>query len=106
MKRAVTYKTEADLCADFIAAVRHDGKWECYPETAGWDILCVRASDGAQVGVEAKLRFNARVLNQALEEYGWAPDRSGPDYRAVLCNSNWCLDGNQRDSYGPSPDRS
>lgn len=90
---ASTYASEAALCADFIAWVkRQSGQvvygrripvWTAYAETAGWDILLV-AEDGTQIGIEAKLKFNMKVLAQALPER-WAHwHDSGPDYRAVL----------------------
>lgn len=76
---------EADLCAAFIAALPKG--WTSYAETGGWDILLVR-DDGFQVGIEAKLKFNATVLQQSLEEYaGWHADAEGPDCRAVLVPS-------------------
>lgn len=74
---------EADLCADFKAAVEHCG-WTVYPETAGWDLLLV-GPEGVQVGVEAKLRGNVDVLAQAVGLIGWPdPHHKGPDYHAVL----------------------
>ncbi len=85
------YETEAALCADFLEWLKHgdrfsraeDCHWTPYAETAGWDILLV-ASDGTQIGVQAKLKFNMKVLCQSLPDQ-WAEwhDR-GPDYRAVL----------------------
>lgn len=79
------YLTEAALCADYIAEVTRTGEWLAYPETAGWDILLVRVSDGLQIGIEAKLRLNAEVIHQAAEqEYWYNADKEGPDYRAVL----------------------
>jgi hypothetical protein len=84
MKREAPYKTEADLCAAFIAGI---GKgWTAYAETAGWDILLVRKADGVQIGIEAKLKLNAEVVVQAIEGGRWhpRPDAPGPDYRAVL----------------------
>lgn len=73
------FASEAELCAAFIAALP-DG-WTVYAETAGWDILLVRA-DGIQVGIEAKLRLNLEVVEQAcVTRQG---SLSGPDYRAVL----------------------
>jgi hypothetical protein len=77
--------SEADLCAGFIAAATKDGKWRAYPETAGFDILLVRTSDGAQIGIEAKLTLNNKVLTQVLPDGGrWNAVEEGPDYRAVL----------------------
>lgn len=78
------FEKESDLCAAFIAAV-DPRDWICYNETEGWDILAVRKADGAQVGIEAKLRLNAEVVVQALPEMlRWNAATVGPDYRAVL----------------------
>jgi hypothetical protein len=76
------WASEAELCAAFIAHIgsRHKD-WDCYPETADWDILVVNRLNGLQVGVEAKLELNIRVLEQATDRLH---SRSGPDYRAVL----------------------
>lgn len=74
------FESEAHLCETFIKAVPKG--WTVYPETAGFDIVLVR-NDGIQVGVEAKLQFNVKVLEQASETGScWRHD--GPDYRAVL----------------------
>lgn len=94
MKSKPKYATEADLCADFIAWVkRKSGRieragiqtpnWVPYAETAGWDILLV-ADDGTQIGIQAKLKFNMKVLMQSVPD-SWDDWRGrGPDYRAVL----------------------
>lgn len=77
------FAKETDLCAAFIAALP-DG-WTAYPETGGFDILLVRAGDGVQIGVEAKLRLNAKVISQAAERsdyYGVGGEN--PDFRSVL----------------------
>lgn len=80
-KREPVFKTEADLCAAFIAWTKRWG-WTAYAETAGWDIVLVRSS-GVQIGVQAKLAFNTKVLAQSLPHY--ARDAEiGPDYRVVL----------------------
>lgn len=82
------YAREADLCADFISAVEKKGDWICYPETAGFDILLRRKIDDAQIGIEAKLKLNAKVIAQALPQYlAWSCAITGPDYRAVLVPS-------------------
>lgn len=93
MKRDPQFATEADLCAAFIAwAARETGRaggraptpaWTAYAETAGWDILLV-AADGTQIGIQAKQRFNMKVLQQAVPPTWEAWRDSGPDYRAVL----------------------
>lgn len=76
------FASEVDLCAQFLAAIGDD--WTPFAETQGWDILLVRKSDGFQIGIEAKLKLNLDVINQAIEEYGWNAMASGPDCRAVL----------------------
>lgn len=83
MKKPKPFATEADLCARFLSSIPDE--WTAYKEWAGWDILLVRKEDGFQIGIEAKLRLNAKVLTQALEEYGsWHADSPGPDCRAIL----------------------
>jgi hypothetical protein len=82
VKREPVFKSEADLCAVFIAEVEKKKDWTAYAETAGWDILLVRISDGCQIGIQAKLKLNAKVLTQAAE--GRWDRESGPDYRACL----------------------
>lgn len=78
------FATEADLCTAFIAAVEARRKWRCYPETCGFDILLVNVNDGRQIGVEAKLRLNNKVVAQALPDYFYGYAMEGPHYRAVL----------------------
>jgi hypothetical protein len=83
------FRTEKDLCACFIEIIKRRpdlkqprNEWVVYPETGGFDILLVRKSDGFQIGIEAKLRLNAKVVAQSL------PDKYdhgvGPDFRAIL----------------------
>jgi hypothetical protein len=78
------FKTEADLCRRFLDGVAKIAGWTPYAETAGWDILLVRNEDGFQIGIEAKLKLNLQVINQAIDgdTYGWS--RRGPDCRAIL----------------------
>lgn len=90
------FKSEADLCTAFIEWVKaSSGKrdcgylvpvWTAYAETAGWDILLV-SDCGMQIGVEAKLKFNMKVLSQALPENYEAWRETGPDFRAILVPS-------------------
>lgn len=82
-KREPQFANEAELCAAFVRqTTKRRAGWTAYPETCGWDLLMVRG-DGAQVGIQAKMRLNAEVINQALEEPLWY-GACGPDYRAVL----------------------
>lgn len=75
--------TEADLCREFIEGLPKG--WTAYPETGGFDILLSRDADGFQIGIEAKLTLNAKVICQAAEGRSiWAVAASGPDCRAVL----------------------
>lgn len=74
------FAKESDLCAAFIAAL--PDAWTAYAETEGWDILLARGADGFQIGVQAKLKLNAKVLVQAAE--GNHSSELGPDCRAVL----------------------
>lgn len=76
--------TESELCAEFIKLIDTAGKWTCYAETAGFDILLVRKSDGVQIGIEAKLALNIKVVSQAYPDLRWGYGMIGPDYRAVL----------------------
>lgn len=82
MKKVKPFATEVDLCAAFIAALPKG--WTNYNEVAGWDILLSRDVDGFQIGIQAKLKCNVRVVQQSLEEYRWAVMAPGPDCRAVL----------------------
>lgn len=78
------FASEAELCAAFIAEACKDGRWTAYNESAGFDILLVHR-DGLQVGIEAKLAFNLKVLLQALPQYiQYSHGVTGPDFRAVL----------------------
>ncbi len=81
------FENEAALCAAFIGALPHG--WTAYAETAGFDILLVRGTDGAQIGVEAKMTLNAKVLLQAVEGIysGHGSSYGGPDFRAALVPS-------------------
>ena len=78
------YDSEAAMCADFCTWARQQG-WVPYAETAGWDILLV-GSDGTQIGVHAKLKFNMQVLGQVVHSfYDEVHGSTGePDFRAVL----------------------
>lgn len=77
------FPTEAELCARFIEKL--DDGWIAYAETGGWDILLVRKVDGFQIGVEAKLKMNLQVVNQAIEDHGyWHSVGQNPDCRAIL----------------------
>ena len=79
-KKDQAFKLESDLCAAFLAEIPKD--WQAYPETGGWDILLAHKTRNWQIGVEAKLKLNAKVLLQAAE--GRWDLETGPDYRAVL----------------------
>lgn len=86
-KNTNQFTKESDLCALFIKCLPEG--WTAYPETGGFDILLSRDSDGFQIGVEAKLRLNAKVIQQAMEGRSWSyVNGPGPDCRAVLVPSD------------------
>lgn len=74
------FNTEAELCAAFLACV--PATWQAYPESCGFDIVLAHKETGAQIGIEAKLTLNAKVLVQVTA--GRERFSIGPDYRAVL----------------------
>jgi hypothetical protein len=69
--------------ADVPEHWRDERTWVIYPETCGWDLLLVQEVTGVQVGIEAKLALNAKVISQSLPHHRWYESR-GPDYRAAL----------------------
>ncbi|WP_282029453.1 hypothetical protein [Paracoccus marcusii] len=75
----IQWTSEAALCATFIAAL--PGDWTAYAETAGYDIVLV-GPGGVQIGVEAKLTLNTKVLVQVMSGRSYCGP--GPDFRAVL----------------------
>lgn len=80
---------ETDLCAAFIKSIPEE--WVAYPETGGFDILLVRKEDGFQIGIEAKLKLNAKVILQAVErKEHYYITYPGPDCRAVLVPEDFC----------------
>lgn len=83
-KKVPLFQSEAALCDAFMAWARARG-WTPYPETAGWDVLVV-IEGGLQIGVQAKLRFNLKVLAQTFPrlEPGFYANEHGPNYRAIL----------------------
>lgn len=80
----VLYPTEAALCAAFVREFNRVDGWTCYPETGGFDVLVAHA-DGRQIGVEAKLQLNAKVVDQILPElHSYRYDDTGPNHRLVI----------------------
>lgn len=77
----MSFTTEADLCLAFAETV--PSAWTIYNETAGFDMVLVHES-GFQIGVEAKLRLNAKVVLQAVDTGHRRGTGAGPDARAVL----------------------
>lgn len=75
-----TFATEAALCAAFLQCVPET--WVAYPESCGFDIVLAHKETGAQIGIEAKLVLNTKVLVQVTE--GRDREKRGPDFRAVL----------------------
>jgi hypothetical protein len=81
----MTWTNEAELVASFVDRVGRlrDNPWTVYAETAGWDLL-LQHRDGYQLGIEAKMSLNAKVIDQALTGATKWHVSSGPDYRGVL----------------------
>lgn len=86
------FANEADLVQAFCSEVERRNEhthythptWTIYHETAGWDLLLVEDTYGYQVGIEAKMTLNAKVLEQSLSGLHRHGGGDGPDYRAVL----------------------
>lgn len=82
--KSPTINNESELCTAFIEQLNAVPGWVCYPESAGFDILAVHES-GRQIGVEAKLRLNAKVAEQILpHETDFQYEVPGPDHRIVI----------------------
>lgn len=77
----VKFRTEAELCAAYAGCVPDN--WTIYNETAGFDMLLVHET-GFQIGVEAKMKLNPKVVLQAADTGYRSGTGSGPDARAVL----------------------
>lgn len=79
------FESEKHLVDAFLGTVDHS-VWKVYPETGGFDLLLSRISDQFQIGIEAKLKLNLRVITQAadLAVNGRNAIHPGPDCRAVL----------------------
>ncbi len=73
------FKLESELCEYFIGIAKEYG-WTIFPEQNDWDFIMVR--NGIQVGVQAKLKANKKVLTQCLPRLLY--NGNGPQYRAVL----------------------
>lgn len=83
----MAFTKESDLVAAFCDQFERrislrKQPWIIYPETGGFDLLLVHKENGTQIGLEAKLSLNAKVLSQAIPSYDM--DGTGPDYRGVL----------------------
>lgn len=96
-KAAPEFESETALVAAFVqwidgqnaAAAKYPPRrgggehstWTVYHESCGYDLVLVEDQTGVQIGVEAKLLLNTKVINQVLPS---RYHREGPDYRAVL----------------------
>lgn len=78
IRKGFGIKSERELCSSFIAAMNASG-WKAYPESGGYDILLEK--DGLQLGVEAKLKFTARLMRQILP---YPNQTTGPNYLGIL----------------------
>jgi hypothetical protein len=80
VKEKPHFELETELCAAFIDDATKRG-WTCYPETAGFDILCVNQG-GFQLGIQAKLKLNWKVIEQIIPNDTWP--RAAPHHLGVL----------------------
>lgn len=83
----MTDPRESDVCDAFAVIAQRHG-WTVYPETGGWDLLLV---NGDQIGVQAKVRANLAVIQQALPG-PYAMTAVGPHFRAILTADGMELD--------------
>lgn len=81
----MNFTSEKELVSTFLGCVNQE-IWTVYPETGNFDLLLSRKEDGFQIGVEAKLSLNMKVVAQAadLAQGRFGALRPGPDCRAVL----------------------
>lgn len=81
----MNFASERELAQTFCGLVNQT-VWTIYPETGNFDLLLSRNSDGFQIGIEAKLTLNMKVVAQAadLATGGRGAALPGPDCRAVL----------------------
>lgn len=84
MGKKYKFTKEADLCDAFLSCVPVD--WTPYNETGGYDIVLVHDT-GVQIGIEAKLTLNAKVLNQVIPRRSMRQGGAFPDFLAVLVGS-------------------
>lgn len=87
MAKEKPFATEVDLCSAFISVIDQT-VWICMAETNSWDILLVRREDGFQIGIQAKLKLNLKVIDQAIEGRYSSATMPGPDCRAILVPSS------------------
>lgn len=82
--KKAAFSSEAKLCETFLWSLDKT-IWRVFAETGGFDILLVRIADDVQVGIEAKLTLNAKVIEQIVESRShWHVAEGAPDYRAAL----------------------
>lgn len=81
----MNFASERELAETFCKLVNPD-IWVVYPETGNFDLLLSRKLDGFQIGIEAKLQLNPKVIIQAadLAVSGRGALQPGPDCRAIL----------------------
>lgn len=71
------FESEKEMCDVLIKAAQKSG-FTSYPEQGGWDIVLVR--NKVQVGIQAKLRPNLKVVSQAISSF---EGREKPHYAAI-----------------------
>lgn len=95
LSRNEKFASEADLVRAFCDCIEQNNRlavnnrlwqhdWAIYPETCGFDLVLACRRTSVQIGIEAKLSLNLKVIQQALEGSEATYWTQGPDYRAVL----------------------
>lgn len=87
----MTYKkveSEHDLINKFLENQNKD-LWDCYPENQKWDFLMQSKDGKIQIGFQAKLRCNLKVISQCADllKNESVSQVVGPHYIAVLVPS-------------------
>ena len=82
MFNPLKFTKETDLCEKFIQNI--PSEWKAYPEACNFDIV-LQHENGWQIGIEAKLKLNTKLVKQAAEHYSYRSlTLPKPDFRAVL----------------------
>lgn len=76
----MAFRFEHELVTHFRLNV--NSEWAFYPENQSWDFLLMHRETHVQVGVQAKLNLNDKVIWQCVELL--SVQRTGPNFAAIL----------------------